>query len=82
MMQLMILVLGFESQAQSRSSYQHVPYASFKDRQGLSPWVGYIVVRNIIQAIAEMPTPRGVLELQRVVGMGTYLRRFIPNLSV
>ena len=35
-----------------------------------------------IQAITETPTPRDVLELQRVLGMGTYLVRFIPNLSV
>ena len=37
---------------------------------------------NKIQAITEMPTPRDVLELQRVFGMVTYLGRFIPNLSV
>ena len=37
---------------------------------------------NKIQAITEMPTPRDVLELQRVLGMVTYLGRFIPNLSV
>ena len=29
-----------------------------------------------------MPTPRDVLELQHVLGMVTYLGRFIPNLSV
>ena len=37
---------------------------------------------NKIQAITEMPTPRDGLELQRVLGMVTYLGRFIPNLSV
>ena len=37
---------------------------------------------NNIQAITEMPTPRDVLELQRVLGMVTYLGIFIPNLSV
>ena len=31
------------------------------------------------QAITEMRTPRDVLELQRVLGMVTYLGRFIPN---
>ena len=36
----------------------------------------------MIQAITEMPTPGDVLELQRVLGMVTYLGRFIPNLSV
>ena len=37
---------------------------------------------NKIQAITEMPTPRDVLELQHVLGMVTYLGRFIPNMSV
>ena len=37
---------------------------------------------NKTQAITEMHTPRDVLELQRVLGIVTYLGRFIPNMSV
>ena len=34
-----------------------------------------------IQAITDMPTPTNATELQRVLGMVTYLGRYIPNLS-
>ena len=34
-----------------------------------------------IQAITDMPTPTNATELLRVLGMVTYLGRYIPNLS-
>ena len=58
-------------------------------RQSEIEYLGEVVTQdgvkpdpNKIQAITEVPTPRDILELQRVLGMVTYLGRFIPNLSV
>ena len=36
---------------------------------------------NKVQAIRDMPTPTNVTELQRVLGLVTFLGRYIPNLS-
>ena len=33
-----------------------------------------------VQTITDMPVPRYAIELQRVLGMVTYLGRFIPNI--
>ena len=34
-----------------------------------------------VQAARDMPTPTNVTELQRVLGLVTFLGRYIPNLS-
>ena len=51
-------------------------------------YVGHILTKDGLkpdtrktEAITEMPTPRNREELQRFLGMLTYLNKFIPNLS-
>ena len=34
-----------------------------------------------VQAVTDMPTPINATELQRMLGMVTYLGRYIPNMS-
>ena len=52
------------------------------------PYIGHLVTGdglkpdpNKVKAILEMPTPDCVKSLQRLLGMITYLSKFLPNLS-
>ena len=57
-------------------------------RQAELPYLGEDVTQDgvkpdpeKVQAVTDMPTPTNATELQRVLGMVTYLGRYIPNLS-
>ena len=57
-------------------------------RQAELPYLGEVVTQDgvkpdpeKVQAVTDMPTPTNATELQRVLGMVTYLGRYIPNLS-
>ena len=53
------------------------------------PYIGHLLTSdglkpnpNKVKAIVEMPTPADKQSLQRLLGMITYLSKFLPNLSV
>ena len=57
-------------------------------RQSEMPYMGDLITSDgvkpdpeKVQAIMDMPTPRDVTELQRALGLATYLGKFIPSLS-